>query len=64
MIIIINKIGDPPVSLEDTDSYFEGFDRSKLQKIGKDKTGNLHYDELSALLKISAEDRKNDPVIG
>ena len=52
------------MSLEDTDSYSEGFDRSKLQKIDKDKTGNLNYDELSALLKISAEDGKNDPVIG
>ena len=52
------------MSLEDTDSYSEGFDRSKLQKIDKDKTGNLNYDELSALLKISAKDGKNDPVIG
>ena len=42
MIIIINKSGDPPVSLEDTDSYSEGFDRSKLQKIDKDKSENSH----------------------
>ena len=42
MIIIKNKSGDPPVLWEESDSYSEGFDRSKLQKIGKDKSENSH----------------------
>ena len=42
MIMIKNKSGDPPVSWEESDSYSEGFDRSKLQKVGKDKSENSH----------------------
>ena len=37
MITVINKNRDKSVSLGDRESYYEGFDATDLQKVGKEK---------------------------
>ena len=52
------------MSLGDRDSYYEDFETSNLPKAEKDKTGDTHSDDLSALFKNSAENNNNGAAVG
>ena len=64
MITTRNKNGDQPVSLGDTDSYYEDFETNNLPKGEKGKIGDTHSDELSALLKNSTKNNNNGQAVG
>ena len=64
MITLINKNGDQPMSLGDRDSYYEDFETNNLPKAEKGKTGDTHSDDLSVLLKKSAENNNNGALVG
>ena len=63
MITKLNKDRDHPMSLGDRDSYYKDFDTNNLLKGEKDKTGDTHSDDLSALFKNSTENNNNGPVV-
>ena len=50
--------------LGDRDSYYEDSEINNLSKEEKGKARNSHSNDLSALLKNSAENNNNDPVVG
>ena len=60
MIIVINKNGNEPVALGDRDSSCEDFETNNLPKGEKGKTGDIHSNGLSGLLKNSAENNNNN----
>ena len=52
------------MSLGGRDSYYEDFKTNNLLKGEKAKKGDTHSDDLSALLKYSAEKNNNETVVG
>ena len=46
------------------DSYDEDFEKNKLPKAEKGKTGHIHSDDLPVLLKYSTENNNNGSVVG
>ena len=64
MITIINKNGDQPMSLGYRDSYYKDFETNNLPKGEKEKTGDTHSNDLSALFKNNTEKNNNKAAVG